>query len=101
MRASMKRKIIAFIATSADGYIARTDGDLGWLNRRRPASDYGMRAFYRSIDTILWGRRTYDVVLEFQRKGDTRAQFDPKVKNYVFSREPPKPAAPGVEFVSG
>jgi dihydrofolate reductase len=95
------RKIIAFLAASADGYIARTDNDLDWLNRRRPASDYGMRAFYRTIDTILWGRRTYDVALEFQKQGDARAGFDPKVKNYVFSRKPHRSAAPGVEFVSG
>jgi hypothetical protein len=28
------RKIIAYIATSADGYIARPNGDVEWLNRR-------------------------------------------------------------------
>jgi dihydrofolate reductase len=27
-----QRKIIVFIATSADGYIARPDGDVEWLN---------------------------------------------------------------------
>jgi len=29
-----RRKIIVYIATSADGYIARPDGDVEWLNRR-------------------------------------------------------------------
>src|SRR6516165_10766010 len=38
--------------TSADGYIARTDGSVGWLNRPRPAGNYGMGTFLRSIDTI-------------------------------------------------
>jgi hypothetical protein len=28
------RKIIVYTATSADGYIARPDGDVEWLNRR-------------------------------------------------------------------
>jgi hypothetical protein len=28
------RRIIVYIATSADGYIARPDGDVEWLNRR-------------------------------------------------------------------
>ena len=28
------RKIIVYIATSADGYIARPNGDVEWLNRR-------------------------------------------------------------------
>jgi dihydrofolate reductase len=94
------RKIIVYIATSADGYIARPDGDVEWLNRPERAGDYGMRAFYRSIDTILWGRKTYEVALEFQRQGIKGAEFDPKVKNYVFSHQSPPPAAPGVEFVT-
>jgi hypothetical protein len=38
------RKIIAYIATSADGYIARPNGDVEWLNRRPRKSDYGMNA---------------------------------------------------------
>jgi hypothetical protein len=59
-----KRKIIVYIATSADGYIARPDGDVEWLNRPRVAGDYGMAAFFRSIDTILWGRKTYDIGAE-------------------------------------
>ena len=39
-----RRKIIVYIATSADGYIARPDGDIEWLNRRPSALDYGMNA---------------------------------------------------------
>jgi dihydrofolate reductase len=93
------RKIIVSIATSADGYIARPDGDADWLNRPRTAGDYGMGAFYRSIDTILWGRKTYDIALSFQRRGVRGASFDPKVKNYVFSRRPPRSAPSAVEFV--
>jgi len=96
-----RRKIIVYIATSADGYIARPDGDVEWLNRRSRL-DYGMRAFYRTIDTILWGRKTYDWALAYQRKKRIKeSMFDRKVANYVFSRKPPKRAAPGVEFVSG
>ncbi len=30
----MRRKVIVHIATSADGYIARSDGDLEWLTSR-------------------------------------------------------------------
>ena len=97
---SAMRKIIVYIATSADGYIARPDGNVDWLNSRRFAGDYGMRAFYRSIDTILWGRKTYDVALEFQKQGIKGAAFDPKVKNYIFSHHPPSSATPPVEFVT-
>src|ERR1051325_11903783 len=52
-----RRKIIVYIATSADGYIARPDGDVEWLNRRPDNIDYGMKEFYPTIDTILWGRK--------------------------------------------
>ena len=96
-----QRRIIVYIATSADGYIARPDGDVEWLNRRPDTIDYGMKAFYRAIDTILWGRKTYDWAVEYWRKtGVEGGMFDTKVANYVFSRKPPKAAAPGVEFVS-
>jgi len=96
-----KRKVIVYIATSADGYIARPDGDVEWLNRRPSKVDYGMSTFYKTIDTILWGRKTYDWVLAFYRKkGRKGGMFDTKVANYVFSRKPRKRAPPGVEFVS-
>ena len=96
-----RRKIIVYIATSADGYIARPDGDVEWLNRRPRTADYGMREFYRTIDTILWGRKTYDWLLSYYKKrGKTEGLFDTKLANYVFSRKPPKRAAPGVEFVT-
>ncbi len=96
-----QRKIIVYIATSADGYIARPDGDVEWLNRRPRTVDYGMTEFYPTIDTILWGRKTYDWALAYSRKMRSKGGvFDTKVANYVFSRKPPKRAAPGVEFVS-
>jgi len=94
------RKIIAYIATSADGYIARPDGDVDWLDRPRTAGDYGMRSFYRSIDTILWGRKTYELALEFQKQGIRGSEFDANVKNYAFSRRPPRSGTAAVEFVT-
>ena len=96
-----KRKIIVDIATSADGFIARSDGSFDFLDRPSPKDNYGMGAFYKSIDTILWGRKTCDVALEFQKKGVSGAAFDTQVKNYVFTRSMPKSPAPaGVEFVN-
>jgi len=96
-----KRKIIVSIATSADGFIARSDGSVDWLDRPHPKGGYGIAAFYKSIDTILWGRKTYDMALDFQKKGVAGASFDTKVKNYVFTRSlPQSPTPAGVEFVS-
>jgi len=82
------RKIIVYIATSADGYIARTDGSVDWLDRPRTAGDYGMKNFVKSIDTILFGRKTYDQSLKFDKKSVERNLS--KTKNYVFTRKPPK-----------
>ena len=96
-----KRKIIVYIATSADGFIARADGSVDWLNRPSPKGNYGMGAFYKSIDTILWGRKTCDIALAFQRKGESGSAFDTNVKNYVFTRRPVQSAPPpGVDFVN-
>jgi dihydrofolate reductase len=96
-----KPKIIVYIATSADGFIARPDGSVDWLDRPRPKGNYGMGAFYKSIDTVLWGRKTCDMALDFQKKGVPGTAFDTRVKNYVFTHGPLPAVVPAsVEFVS-
>src|SRR5215471_14919431 len=95
---SSKRKIITLVAVSADGFIARPNGSVDWLDRPRPKGDYGMGEFYKSVDTILFGRKTYDVALKFQAEG-VEAPEMPGIRNYVFSRRPPRKVAPGFEFV--
>ena len=91
-----RRKVIVRIGTSADGFIARPDGDLAWLTSRpAPAGFYGMNDFAKSIDTRVLGRKTYE---ESLRLG---AKFEPPTRYVVFSRHAPPPDAPlGVEFVS-
>src|SRR5262249_61380505 len=61
-----------------------------------------MRSFYRTIDTILFGRKTYDWAMDYQRKKRLKTSlFDQKVANYIFSkRKPPKKPAQGVKFIS-
>jgi dihydrofolate reductase len=92
-----KRKIITYISTSADGYIARADGSFDWLDRPRPKGTYGIGAFFRSIDTILWGRKTYDQSMAMT--GGVDGGMGLQVKNYVFTHRPPDSRPPGVEFV--
>ena len=92
-----RRNVIVHIAASADGYIARRDGDLEWLTSRpAPEGFYGMNAFMGSIDTMVLGRKTYEVSLGMG------AKFDSKSRNVVvFSRHaPPADAPSGVEFVN-
>jgi dihydrofolate reductase len=55
-----------YIAVSLDGFIARRDGGLDWLSVvQRPGEDYGYARFFDSVDALILGRRTYDVVLGF------------------------------------
>lgn len=61
-------KTSVYIATSLDGYIARTDGNLDWLPTPDPSvsgEDYGYEAFMASVDVLLMGRRTFEKVLTF------------------------------------
>ena len=58
------RTLSLFIAASLDGYIAKPDDDLSFLNVvENEGEDYGYAAFTSTIDTIILGRRTYDWVL--------------------------------------
>ena len=95
-RAGATRRVIVHIGTSADGYIARPDGDLEWLTSRpAPPGFYGMGEFVKSVDTKLLGRKTYE--------GSVRlgAKFDSGDRYIVFSRQPRPASAPrSVEFVS-
>lgn len=95
-----RRKIVVYIAASADGFIARKDGAVDWLDRPPPkGEDYGMAAFYKSIDTILYGRKTYDTAVKFVEQG-LEVPTDKRIRNYVFSRHrPPKKILPGFEFI--
>ncbi len=91
-----RRKIIVNIATSADGYVARPDGDLDWLTERpAPKGFYGLPEFERSVDAKILGRKT------FERSLELGAHFGAGGMHYVFSRQPAPAAVPaGVYFVT-
>jgi len=90
-----QRKIIVNIATSADGYVARPDGNLDWLTKRpAPKGFYGLPEFERSTDAKILGRKTFDRSLQMG------ARFSADAVRYVFSRRPPPASVPpGVNFV--
>lgn len=74
-------KIILYIAATLDGFIARKNGDIDWLKPfENSKEDYGYKKFYKSIDGLLIGRKTYMQVLTF-------GEYPYKEKPvYVFSK---------------
>jgi dihydrofolate reductase len=93
------RKVVYGVGVSLDGYIASAEGSVDWLERataRANGEDFGMRKFFESIDTVLMGRKTYDIALKM---GMSKSGY-PKMKNYVFSTTLPSGVRDGVEFVS-
>ena len=89
-----RRKIIVYLAVSADGFIARKDGSVDWLESSRLKGDHGMAAFYRTIDTCVMGRKTYDVAVKFGMSDGYAGK-----KNYVFTRSRKQSANPKVRMI--
>jgi dihydrofolate reductase len=88
---NMKRKIILYIASSLDGYIATKSDGLDWLFMDQ---DYGYSEFIKNIDTVLMGRLTYQLILSF---GDYPYKG---TEGFVFSRKETRPKDEHVTFVS-
>ena len=58
-------KLILYIATSLDGYIAKPGDDLSFLDLvEKDGEDYGYSDFISSVDTVIMGRKTYDWVMK-------------------------------------
>lgn len=87
----MARRLQLFIASSLDGYIARSDGSIDWLFTD---ADYGYEKFYSTVDTVVVGRKTYEQALTLE---DT--PFGGKAC-YVFTRQASGKSG-RVTFVSG
>ena len=54
------RKIILYVATSLDGFIARKNGSVEWLTKfSNTEEDYGYKEFLDSVGTVILGNTTY------------------------------------------
>ena len=73
----MSLKASAYFAASLDGFIAKDDGSIDWLNNATAATpngeDYGFQSFMDTVDTLVVGRKTFEQVLTFGQwaYGDT------------------------------
>ncbi|MBZ5536740.1 MAG: dihydrofolate reductase family protein [Acidobacteriia bacterium] len=88
------RKVTFGVANSLDNFIARVDDAVDWL-RWTPEVSAIMSKFWKTIDTVIMCRRTYDIA----RKMGSSAY--PGVKNVVFSLTLKVSPDPNVELVSG
>jgi len=63
-------KASVYIASSVDGFIARENGELDWLpgsdgvvDPELGSEDFGFQAFMDSVDALVMGRNTYELVM--------------------------------------
>ena len=68
-------------ATSLDGFIARKDQAVDWLAWSDDVSAI-MSEYWKDVDTILMGRKTYEIAAASGQGGGGSS----KIKTYVFSR---------------
>jgi dihydrofolate reductase len=59
----MNPEVVYYVASSIDGYIATPDDGVDWLSPFHGGDDYGYSDFYRSVDALVLGSRTYEVSL--------------------------------------
>jgi dihydrofolate reductase len=78
-----QRKLVLFIASTLDGYIATKNHNLNWLFNVEGEGDNGISEFNNTIDTIIMGRTTYDWIMAHE---DVFPYKDKKC--YIFSRTP-------------
>ena len=86
------RKVTYGAACSLDGYIARTEHGVDWLNWSEQVQALSSE-YWATIDTVIMGRRTYEVAVAM----GTRAY--PGVRNIVFSRTLEASTYPEVEVI--
>lgn len=85
-------KVVLFIATSLDGYIASPDGTVDWLFHD---ADYGYTEFMASLDAVVMGRKTWEQAKTFET-----VPFAGK-RVFVFSRTLPPSHDERIHHVQG
>ena len=92
----MERKLVLYIAASLDGYIAKANDELSFLDQvAQEGEDYGYADFIKTVDTVIVGRKTYDKVISM---GYPFPHTDKDT--YILTRTP-RPAMGSVKFYTG
>jgi dihydrofolate reductase len=85
------RRVRYAVAMSVDGFIAGPSGEYDWIITD-PEIDF--KAIYGQFDTMIMGRRTFEVVKEAGGRG-----LVPEIQVFVFSRTLRQKDHPGVRIV--
>ena len=73
------RKLILEVAVSLDGFIEGSNGEYDWCFHDQ---DYGLSDFFKSIDALFIGRKSYEMM---QHMEGTALNGFPNLKEYIFS----------------
>ena len=98
-------RVTIHMAASLDGFIARRDGSVDWMETSdrfeagEPLDAQHVDAFLKTIDCYVMGSRTYETAMGFVAKGSGWAYGD-KPTFVLTTRSLPR-AAPTVEFYNG
>src|SRR5258708_16196864 len=93
-------------AVSLDGFLGGVDGSVDWVHFSKHVQEV-MTDYWKDVDTILMGRKTYEVAAaqgraggKSQKKAKRRAEKE-AMRRYVFSRQLEQIDDPGIELVAG
>jgi len=93
-------------AVSLDGFLAGADGSIDWLHFSKDVQQV-MTDFWKDVDTILMGRKTYQVSVAMSpsstkkpAKAKSPKRKEPAMRTYVFSRTLKSIDDPSIELVA-
>jgi dihydrofolate reductase len=95
------RKVVLGLGVSLDGYIARKNGAVDWLSMDW---DYDWTAFFKTIDAVLMGRKSWETALGMMTKKKGKSKLSNPyagMETYVFSKTLKDSGVAGVEIVPG
>lgn len=102
---NIKSRVTIHMAASLDGFIARKDGRVDWLETSDTfeggdtMTPEFVEAFLKTIDCYVMGSRTYETALQYEAKGQGWAYGDKPI--FVLTSRELRKARDTVEFVSG
>ena len=103
--ATTDSQVIIHMVASLDGFIARKDGSVDWLETSdefaggETMDPEFIEAFLKTIDCYVMGSRTYEMALSFEAEGFGWAYGDKPV--FVLTRRELRRSRDTVDFCSG